>query len=317
MFEFLFKYPPLVWENGRFVFGSPVSPVALGLVGAVVVFGSVWTYARVRRSVPMRDRMVLGTLRVLLFAMVLFCLFRPALLISTSVPQRNYVGVVIDDSRSMQIAEDGEPRSAWIERNFAAPDADLLRALGERFQLRFFRFAGDAGRLTEIGDLRFAGDRSEIGPALTRASDELAPVPLSGLVLVSDGADNSARSLPESLLGLRAAGVPVFAVGLGRETWERDLEVGPIETPRSVLQGSSLVLEVPLVHSGYAGRKVPLVVEDEGQIVSSQEIELPGSGDATTARVSFTPSETGLRRFRFRVPSRTVSRSCRTTSGKR
>ena len=48
--------------------------------------------------------------------MLVVCLFRPMLLLSAAVPQRNYVGVLIDDSRSMRIADrDGKPRSDWIE----------------------------------------------------------------------------------------------------------------------------------------------------------------------------------------------------------
>ena len=68
------------------------------------------------RRVPLRDRIVLTTLRVALLLVVLACLFRPVLVVRAAVPQQNVVGVLLDDSRSMQIADmDGGPRSAFVQ----------------------------------------------------------------------------------------------------------------------------------------------------------------------------------------------------------
>ena len=53
----------------------------------------------------MRHRLILAALRMAILALVLFCLFRPVLVIKAAVPQQNFLGVLIDDSRSMQIAD--------------------------------------------------------------------------------------------------------------------------------------------------------------------------------------------------------------------
>ena len=111
---------------------------------------------------------------------------------STVVPQQNYVGVLIDDSRSMRIADGSQsPRSAFVANAFAPDDGALLRALGAKFQLRFFRFSSGAERMADVSELTFDGTRTQIAPALDRAREELAPVPLSGLVVISDGADTA------------------------------------------------------------------------------------------------------------------------------
>ena len=51
-----------------------------------------------------RDRAVLIALRLAALAVVLFCLLRPELILKAAVPQQNFLGVLIDDSRSLQIA---------------------------------------------------------------------------------------------------------------------------------------------------------------------------------------------------------------------
>src|SRR3954470_8859822 len=144
LFAFFFKYRPSVSAQGDLAFGSPASVIALLLIAAAIGVPAVLTYTRVRGRSTTRDRWILGALRVGAIVLLMVCLFRPMLLLSAAVPQRNYVGVLIDDSRSMQIADvNGRPRSDFVRQRLNA-DSALVRQLGERFQLRFFRFGGDA-----------------------------------------------------------------------------------------------------------------------------------------------------------------------------
>jgi len=303
IFQFLFKYRPLIFEEGRLTFAAPPLVVVVVVAAAVAAVATLWTYAGVGGKSRVADRLLLATLRVAALAVLLFCLFRPTLLLSTVVPQQNYVGIVIDDSRSMRIADGSEtPRSAFVADAFAPEDGTLLRALGERFQLRFFRFSTSADRMQDVSELTYEGGRTQIAPALDRAREELAPVPLSGLVLITDGADNSHEALTESLLALKAAEIPVYTVGVGRERFDRDIELSRVATPRSVMRGSSLVVDLMVAQAGYAGQEVSLLVEDAGRVVGTQEVELPKDGEPAAVRVHFTADQSGPRRFRFRIP---------------
>ena len=151
----------------------------------------------------------------------------------------------------------------------------LVKALSERFVLRTFRFSSAAGRLASTDELTFAGAQTRLGAALDGARQELAGLPLAGMVLVSDGADTTDASLSEALLGLKAAAVPVFTVGVGRDRLARDVQIDRVSTPRTALQGTSLVIDAVVTQTGYAGETVSLDVEDEGRIVGSQEVKLP------------------------------------------
>jgi uncharacterized membrane protein len=303
IFEFLFKYRPLVFSEGRLVFAAPLPLLTLLAVAAIVGAVAAWTYARVGGRATSRDRTVLASLRVAALAVLAFCLLRPTLVVSTVVPQQNFVGVLIDDSQSMRVTDGGpEPRSAFVQTAFD-PGSPLRTALEERFQLRMFRFSANAERLVEPADLTWSGSRTRLAPALDRAREELAPVPLSGLIVVTDGADNANSALTESLLALQAAQIPVYTVGLGRERYDKDLELSRVSTPRSSLKGASLGVDLLVGQSGFSGEKVTVVVEDEGRIVGSQEVELPGGGEPVPVRVRFTADEPGARRFKFRVPA--------------
>ena len=226
LFEFLFKYRLLVFQRGDFVLGVPWTVFVASVVGVAVAVPTFLLYSRVAGKSRPLDRVILSALRTMAIAVILFSLFRPVLVLSTVVPQRNFLGILIDDSRSMRIADaDGAPRSDLVQRLFGDVEGSLKPALADRFILRFFRFSSEAQRVEDLSSLRYAGTKTNLGGALDRARQELASVPLAGLVLVTDGADNSHESLEEPLLALRARSVPVYTVGLGKVSFPRDIEV--------------------------------------------------------------------------------------------
>ena len=302
LFELLFKYRPLMFEQGDFAFRASWVGYLAVLAAAAAGFLTLRTYAQVRGNSRPLDRAVLAVMRISALALLAFCLLRPVLVLSSVVPQQNFLGVLFDDSRSMQIADrDEAPRHQFVEASFGEAVGSLLPALADRFTLRFFRFSSDTHRIDGIDELTYSGTRTHLGQALSRAHEELAGVPLSGLVLVTDGTDNGEGGLGEALLPLQASGVPVFTVGVGREEFERDIQMSRVETPRQVLKGASLVVELVVTHQGYRGQTVTVQAEDEGRIVGTEDVQLPADGEPQTVRMRLTASEAGPRLFTFRV----------------
>jgi hypothetical protein len=299
LWEFLFKYPPLVFEKGRIVFATPLPGWLLAI--AIALAGlAAWSYLRRVRGLTGVDRAGMLALRASLLALLLLLLFRPTLQVPVAVDQENYLGILVDDSRSMLIADNGsETRAQELVQQL---DTELLQRLSERFRIRLFSFSGDAKRIEELGQLSFVGGQTRVGRALDQARSELAGVPFAGLVVVTDGADQSEAELNASILAARAAEVPIYTVGVGREEFQRDIEVRRVSTPRGVLRGTSMMVDLVIAQNGYAGRTVPLIVEDEGRVVNTQDVELPMDGTPATVRVHFTADEPGWRRFTFRVP---------------
>ena len=302
IFQALFSYRPVVFQQGELRFDAGTGAlVAAGLAGIVMVAAAV-TYRSVRARGRLRDRIVLTVLRMAALAVVLFCLFRPTLIVRAAVPQQNVVAVVLDDSRSMQIPDwDARPRGEFIKQQFGGPESPVLKALSDRFLVRVFRFSSTAGRIESVNAMTFNGSQTRLGAALDGAREELAGLPVSGIVLVSDGADTSEASLSDALLGLKAEKLPVYTVGVGSARLPRDVQVDRVSVPRSVLKDASLLLDVVVTHSGYAGRTVTVDVEDEGRILGSEQVRLPADGTPATVRVRAAASEAGPRLFKFRV----------------
>jgi len=305
-FQLLFKYRPAAFAAGDLTFGV-AGPLALALVavaGAGVV--AILTYGRVSAMSSTRDRLVLRALRAGTLLLVLFCLFRPMLLLSAPVPQKNFVGVLIDDSRSMRVSEKGTlARADVVRAALGKSDSALVSALKEKFQVRLFRFGSSLERVEDASTLTFDAPETRVGDAISYARRELDAVPLSGLVVLSDGADNASAAVGDELLSLKARSVPVFTVGIGAERFDNDVEIERVELPRQVLQGSSFIATVLVRQRGRAHQKVPLVVQDGGQDIAREEIVLPSDGSSVPVRVPVTVKTPGARTLRFHIPIQT------------
>jgi uncharacterized membrane protein len=300
--EFLFKYRPVVFEKGRFAFaaGRPAMFVALLLV--LLGLAVLVTYRRAPGHASPQNRAALASLRAALLIILGILLLQPTLLVSTAVPQRNVVGILVDDSRSMTIADDGKLTRADQVRSLLGADAALPAALGEQFQLRWFRFSRRPERIRGVDGLAWGGNRSDLSTALDDVRRELAALPLAGLVLVTDGADNADSAITRAVLSLTAAGVPVYTVGVGEERFATDLELSRVTAPRAALRGGSVLVEALVQQQGGGRDSANIVVEEAGRILATRRFALPGDGQAATVSIPVPLAEAGSRQLTVRLP---------------
>ena len=130
MFEFLFKYPPTVFARGDYLF---LSPWPVWWLGALLTLASLllaWTILRRLRHSSGRKTgwrpVLIWLLQSALAGLLLLLLWRPAISVATLKPQQNVVAVLIDDSRSMGVRENGRTR---LEEVVAALNSGTLAAL--------------------------------------------------------------------------------------------------------------------------------------------------------------------------------------------
>lgn len=300
--ELLFKYRPIVFENGHLAFGASWLVKLMAIVLGLAAMAVIATYVRVRVRGTQTDRRRLIGMRALLLLVLVLMLLRPIWIVSAAVGRRNVVGVLLDDSRSMQVADvNGRPRADVVRSLFGSVDSSLYKALDERFLVRFFRLSGDGRSIKAVKDLHFDGANTRLAASLEGTRQELSGAPLSGLVLVSDGADNAPGKLTETLLSLNARKVPVFTLGVGQTRFAKDIEVSRVEAPHAVLKGASVIMNVDVTQRGFGGDKVQVAVEDSGRVVAMESITLPRDGEAASIRVRVPTTSSGARLFTVKI----------------
>ncbi len=300
-FTFFFKYRPTAFARGELGLTAGWATFGLLLVLAVALTLTVLRYPKAAGRASRGDCVALAGIRIVILALLILSLCQPVLVLHTVVPQQSYVAFVFDDSASMRIGDvDGAARGDWVREAFGR-DAPLMKQLQARFKIRSFRASAGVTRVDDARQLAFDGGATDLAGALDRVRLELDQLPVAGIVLVSDGADTAGGAFTETLLSLRSSGAAVSTVGVGQERLVTDIEVGRVETPRSLLRGTALVSEVRLTQRGLSGKQVQLLVEDEGRVVHTQDVALPPEGETASVRVHVTLNEPGPRRLQFRV----------------
>ncbi len=300
MFEFFCKYPRSVYARGQFAFLGAWPKWMLVLLILAVAAGLAWLMrSRLGRAVPvMRGwrAWVIWGLQTLLAALLLVLLWQPTITIAELKPQQNIIAVLVDDSRSMAISEDGLTRQAQAVK---ALQNGVLASLNRYFQTRLYRVDDVPARIDRLEDLKPNAPSTRIGDSLKQLSEETSDLPIGAVVLLSDGDDNSGGIGADAINSLRARHIPVHTVGFGRERAGHDVELEDVVVAPRALADSRLAVSITLHQRGYAGAKINLTVRDvsggQGKVLASRTISLGRDGNSQTETLMFDIGGAGAR----------------------
>ena len=308
MFQFLFKYPVPVFTKGRFVLlgGWPAWALAVLIVAAAGGLALLirWRLPRATPELRSWRGWLIWGLQSALVALVLLLLWQPAMMVSELNSQQNIIAVVVDDSRSMGIADsDGKTREAAA---LAALSDTVLAGLQKRFQTRVYRLGRELTRVDGAEGIRPVEAATHIGDGLKQLATETADVPLGAIVLLSDGSQNTAGTggsgiSLDALQALRNRRLPVHTVGFGKEQPAHDVEIEDVSVAASATAKARIAATISLTQHGYAGQKAKLTVSDREKSLAEREITLLTDGRVQTEALFFPTGAGGAKSLTFRV----------------
>lgn len=289
---FLLKHPRGDFARGDLVFAPVVAVLPLILLIAAAIGLGWFAVVRLRRTAT-TDRLVLGLIRTAVFLLVGLCLLRPTLVLSRAIAQRNVLALVFDDSRSMLVNDvDGATRLAALQETFS-DSSELVRRLGERFAIRIFRAGADASPTSGAAALTGTATRTDLATSLAATREALADLPLAGIVVVSDGAQNGSGDLDAELFRLASREIPVHTVGVGTSRFAKDIGIDALRLPRDVLMGGEAPGEAVLRLRGVAGQRAVITTLAGGRMVDVDTVQLPSERDLFTVPVRVPAVEPG------------------------
>ena len=300
MFEFFFKYPRSVYERGHFaLLGAWPTWVLVLLIVAAAAGLALLIRRHLAQAAPIVHSWrvwLIWALQSLLAALVLVLLWQPAITVSELKPQQNMIAVLVDDSRSMSISEDGSTRQAQAVQ---ALQNGVLQSLNHSFQTRLYRIDDVAARIDSLKDLQASAPSTRIGDSLKQLSAATSDLPIGAVVLLSDGGDNTGSIGADAINALRARHIPVHTVGFGRERAQHDLELDDAIVAPRALAGSRLAAKVTWHQRGYAGSKMNLTLRDvsnqPGKILAARTVTLGPDGNLQTETLMFDIGSAGAK----------------------
>jgi uncharacterized membrane protein len=300
MFEFFFKYPRSVYARGQFaLLGAwPKWMLVLFIVAAAAAL-AWFIRSRLAEAAPVMRTWrawVIWSLQTLLAAVVLVLLWQPAITIAELKPQQNIIAVLVDDSRSMAISEDGSTRQAQAVK---ALENGVLASLNRSFQTRLYRVDDAPARIESLKDLHAVAPSTRIGDSLKQLSEETSDLPIGAVVLLSDGADNTGGISSDAISALRARHIPVHTVGFGRERAQHDVELDDVTVAPRALADSRIAAKVTFHQRGYNGAKINLTVRDvsagQPKVLAARMISLGQEGNLQSETLMFDIGSAGAK----------------------
>src|ERR1700733_3597401 len=292
MFEFFLKYPRSVYSRGQFALLGAGPKWRLPLLIVAAAIGLAWLIrSRLAQAAPVMHSWrawIIWSLQTLLAALLLVLLWQPAITIAELKPQQNIIAVLVDDSRSMAITEDGVTRQAQAVQ---ALQSGVLAKLNRSFQTRLYRIDDVPARIDNLKDLKPTAPSTRIGDSLKQLSEETSDLPIGAVVLLSDGDDNTGGISADAINALRARHIPVHTVGFGRERAAHDVELDDAVVAPRALADSRLAAQITSHHRGYAGAKLNLTVRDisagQPKVLAARTINLGPDGNQQTETLMF------------------------------
>src|SRR3981081_2034732 len=155
MLQFFFKYPSPVFTKGRFVLLSawPAWLLPVLIIASASGLGLLVRW-RTRDAAPTLRSWRAGAVwgpQSAFVALVLLLLWQPAMTVAALSSQQNIIAVVVDDSRSMAIADNGgKTREAAA---LTALQDGILSGLQKRFQTRIYRLGRGISRVDALNGI--------------------------------------------------------------------------------------------------------------------------------------------------------------------
>jgi len=303
--RFLFGHEQAVFANGRFGFDVRPSFIVLLLITLVIAGVIYFIYFQPQLRLATPTRVALVALRATLLALMFVLLLRPVVVVSSVIPRSSYVAVIIDDSQSMKL-HDGPAATTRLDTIkqslLAAPPnkKSFLDRLNEKFKTSLYGFSNHLESLNSGEALAGEGRGSNLAGALDETVKRSSGMPLSAVVLASDGAANVPGDLAASLRELRARDIPVYTIGIGNTTRATDAELTKINLPRRILVGSRLNIESSVGLNGFGPTKILMSVREDGRAVKTEEFNLRGN-DTQVLSLEVTPTNPGIHRYTVEI----------------
>ncbi len=206
---------------------------------------------------------------------------------------------------------------------------DLLEALAANAKLNLWprlnqhsglQFFGFGRKLTPIGELaapersaltpdesaaffhglKFDQDLTAIGDGLRDLLDQQRGQPVAGVLLITDGANNSGSSPIEAAAIAKEDGVPLYIYGIG-VTSPKDILVASLDAPQVSNMKEKLDVTAHVRAQGMIGRQANIQLKADGKVVDEQPLEFRTDGEQEVT-LSYTPDVMGVANLEVVVP---------------
>lgn len=288
--------------------GVTGTALALALMGLVL-----WLSWRARGAdISRRGHVLLFVLRTAALCCLLPALFDLSLQVETRRRVPPILALALDTSQSMTLVDRSSGTTTASGSTRLAVARDLLQLddpqgslgqLARQTTLLLYAFDRTARPLTHpvaaeaVRALDASGEQTALGDSLNAIVERLRGQPNAGILVLSDGANNSGSPPLPAAARWRDAGVPIHTVAIG-DANPRDIEIRQVFADDLLFRGDPATVIVRLRQRGYVETRVPVVLRRGAEELARGEAVFASGETEINLPLRFVPSEAGEQTYR-------------------
>ena len=295
------------FNEHRWVMLAPWGRIGLGL-GAATVIAIVALAWRATRGASAWRRATMIGLRAAAAVGALVVFLQPAVELRQVAREPNRIAILVDDSRSMDLAEQvAGPSRLERVRQLLTASGDVLAAWGVNHRIDVYTFAETLAptSLAALATRRAEGKGTLLRKALEQLRARYEGRDLAGVILISDGAstagfgddagDGAVRDF------LRSLDTHVHTVWAARPGLE-DVAVARVMADEFAFVRTVVRIDAVIRTTGLPARQVPVTLSTDGQPLRQKLVDLPAGDHEVTVTFEVTPPRVGRYVYEIAVP---------------
>ena len=276
----------------------PVWAVALGTATAVELILFLYRY-EFQAVTPQRGRWMVA-LRLVTLLVLVWILIEPTWIREVERDRNREVVVVLDDSASMHLKDDGAEATRLEIGKEALAKSGILEKLGESLKVRTVSAARSV-RGDGEGVVEGWRDGTDIAAALGTVLEQVPPDDLAGVVMVSDGRHNRPGRVEEVARRFGILDAPVGVVATGSAEPPRDASVLEVKAPEAIHLGDRMRVTAALKFDGYKSSAAKVKLMRGEDLIEERNIPVPQEHHREEVRFTTVPEEGGVGGYRIEI----------------
>jgi hypothetical protein len=314
--------------------------VMLILVGALASLFVVWLYRRENSSLPPALRLLFPCLRLVAWSGAVLFFLGLERRVDQQIVTDSQVILLVDTSQSMSVADENAESRQPLSRGEvvaqALKDSPLVDALRKKHKVALATFdrevrrvaswereidpaersAADSTELAEQSEpldwtetLQPRGVETRLGDALKQVLDQRREGPLAGIIVITDGVQNSGIEPLSIVEASEESPVPLFPVGVGSNEPRRNLRIQELIAPSRVYPEDRTTITGMIQGEGFAGRTVQVQLYAReadsqgavGSLVGEEQVSFASDQEVLPVEFRIEPAEVGRLALQLRI----------------
>ncbi len=302
-FERLFKFTQVNFQEGNIVIQAGKFIYLLAPLLLLILAGALVIYLTTNIYFSKSSKAISFTLKALALILLFLPLFEPSLMVPDIIPDESFVVVMVDRSQSMSIkdGENDQTRLDYVRHLLENEETGILNELEENFKIRFYEFGGDASRPDSVDYSSADKDDTNLTASLQRVVSDYKGLPLAGILMFTDGGDNSEADPLSIVEELRDMNIPIHIVGVGSEAFENEREILEVNAGKGLAEGTGAEVDVKIRSWNEESGPVNVSLYKGDEVVHTEKKFLKGGGKIDYFSFFYEPEAKEAGKYTLRI----------------